>query len=189
MHLEQVKARVRVVRMGQTLETIRQDLRYGARMLSKNPGFTLIAVFSIALGIGATTAVFSVVDAWLLRPLPFKEPERLIAVWEAEAKSPNIPAVFAAYRHYQEWERQSQSLESLAGYFWRDFTLTGADGAESLMGQIVTPGYFSTLGIAPMHGRSFLADDLQGPAVVMLACWIPARRATKVDPMLALRYE
>jgi putative ABC transport system permease protein len=155
------------------LETLIQDLRFGLRMLRRHKSFTAITVLMLALGIGATTAAFSVVDAWLLRPLPFKEPERLIAVWEAETKSPHIPAVFAAWRHYEEWARQAQSLESVAGYYWWGVALTEKGGEIRLMGQVVTPNFFATLGVAPLHGRTFRAEDLQGPPVVMLGhgCW------------------
>jgi putative ABC transport system permease protein len=158
------------------MNTLWQDLRYGARMLRKKPGFTFIAVMTLAVGIGATTTVFSVVDAWLLRPLPFKEPNRLVAIWESEVKNPGVPAIFASYRHYQEWERQSQSFENMAAFYWQSYALTGAGEAESLMGQIVTANYFSTLGINAVRGRTFLPDDLNGPPVAVLGYGFWQRR-------------
>src|SRR6185503_19037899 len=148
--------------------TLLQDLRYGVRMLAKRPGFTVIALLTLALGIGANTTAFSLADAWLLRPLPFKEPERLVAIWESELKNPGVPAIFAAYRDYQEWEQQSGSIESMAGYFWRPYTLTDPNEAESLMAHVVTQNYFSTLGVNAIHGRTFQPDDLKGPPVVVL---------------------
>jgi len=124
------------------METFIRDLRFGARMLVRNPRFSSLAVLMLALGIGANTLVFSTVDAWLVRPLPFREPNRLAAVWESEAKSPNTPSIFAPWRHYQEWKRQAESFEGLAGFFWRGYTLTGDGETESLLGQLVTEDYF-----------------------------------------------
>lgn len=150
------------------MNTFLQDLRYGARMLRKKPGFTFVAVLTLAVGIGATTTVFSVVDSWLLRPLPFNDPERLVAVWQCEVKNPGIPSVFSGWRHYQEGERQNKSFHQMAGYFWRSYTLTGEGEAETLMGQMVTADFFSTLGVTAVQGRTFLPDDLNGPPVVVL---------------------
>ena len=137
-------------------------------MLLRSPRFSLLAVITLALGIGANTIVFSVVDAWLLRPLPFRAPEQLAAIWESEAKNPSIPATFAPWRHFQEWNKQSQSFEELAGYFWRDYTITGDGGADSLLGQMVTENYFSVLGVNAIVGRTFNPDDLnRSPAAVL----------------------
>jgi putative ABC transport system permease protein len=158
------------------MQTLWQDLRYGARMLLKQPGFTLIAVITLALGIGANTTVFSVVDAWLLRPLPFREPQRLVAIWESELKNPGLPSIFASYHEFQAWERESKSFESLAGFFWRGYTFTGQNEAESVMGQIVTQNFFATLGIAAVHGRTFLPADLGGPPVAVLGYGFWQRR-------------
>ena len=158
------------------METFIRDLRFGARMLVRNPRFSSLAVLMLALGIGANTLVFSTVDAWLVRPLPFREPNRLAAVWESEAKSPNTPSIFAPWRHYQEWKRQAESFEGLAGFFWRGYTLTGDGETESLLGQLVTEDYFSTLGIQAILGRTFEPDDLGGPPVVILGSGFWQRR-------------
>ena len=107
-----------------------QDLRFGLRMLTKNPVYTLAVILILALSIGANTAIFTVVDAWLVRPLPFKEPERLLAIWKSELKNPRVPAVFAFQREYQEWIEQSRSFESLAGFYLLSYTLTGQSEPE-----------------------------------------------------------
>jgi predicted permease len=145
-----------------------RDLRFAGRILRRNPGFASLAVLMLALGIGANTLVFSIVDSWLLRPLPFKEPSRLAAVWESEQSNLSIPSIFAPWRHYQAWLAQNTSFESLSGYFWRGYTMNEDGNAESLLGQMVTENYFSTIGVTPVLGRTFEASDANGPPLVVL---------------------
>jgi putative ABC transport system permease protein len=144
-----------------------RDLRFGARMLMKQPGFTLIAVLTLALGIGANTAVFSIVNAVLLRPLPYKEPERLVTLQERYTAAGFSPS----YLNFADWRAQSAVFESMAATRGLEsFNFTGAGEPERLQGRTVSAEFFSTLGIKPMLGRDFLAEeDLPGanPAVIL----------------------
>jgi putative ABC transport system permease protein len=140
------------------MQTLLQDLRYGARMLLKRPGFTLIAVITLALGIGANTAIFSVVNAVLLRPLPFKDPERLVWVWGTAPKisqSNHSPVEFLAY------QAQQTSFSEMASYRNMPFTVTGAAEPEYVQGVIVSPNYFSLLGVPAARGRVFQPEDVR----------------------------
>src|SRR5262245_38642069 len=135
-----------------------QDLRYGARMLLKKPGFTLIAVITLALGIGANAAIFSVVNAVLLRPLPFKDPERLVWVWGTSPKisqANHSPVEFLAY------QAQQTSFTEMAAYRNMPFTVTGAGEPEYVQGVIVSPNYFSLLGVPAARGRVFQPEDVR----------------------------
>src|SRR5499426_2272478 len=121
-----------------------QDLRYGARMLFKNPGFTLIAVFTLALGIGANTAIFSVVNAVLLRPLPYKEPDRLIAVRSLNTQNGETFGVSPS--DYLDWRQQTQAFEQVALYTFGGFSFKSTDHPEQVPGGRVSPNFFETLG-------------------------------------------
>src|ERR687885_802540 len=139
-----------------------QDLRYGLRMLVKSPGFTLIAVVALALGIGANSAIFSVVNAVLLRSLPYKEPERLVIVWET---NPQLLSDYlkthneASPANFYDWQAQNHVFENLAAFRWQDFNLTGGDTPEQVTGNLVTTNMFSTLGVRPILGRDFLPEE------------------------------
>jgi len=133
-----------------------QDLRFGLRMLWKNPGFTAIAVFTLALGIGANTAIFSVVNGVLLKPLPYPEPERLARVFQSVTNFPKAPMSPADFRDYRE---QNTTFESLAGYFRQDLELAQEERAERLMGMRASSGYFRTLGFQPRLGREFTREE------------------------------
>src|SRR5712692_6296263 len=127
------------------METLWQDLRYGSRMLTRNPGFTSIAVLSLALGIGANTAIFSVVNAVLLRALPFSETERLVMVWE-DASFAGFPRNTPAPANYADWRDQNSSFESLAAIDGRSFNLTGDGEPEKVAAYGVTANFFPLLG-------------------------------------------
>src|SRR5262245_63985692 len=103
-----------------------QDLRYGARMLAKNPGFASVAVITLALGVGANSALFSVVNAILLRPFPYGEPERLVVVWETQLSS-GMPAMFASPPNYRDWRAQQTVFEEMAAFNPRGFFITQND--------------------------------------------------------------
>jgi len=134
-----------------------QDLRYGARMLVKNVSFTVVALMTLALGIGANTAIFSVVNAVLLRPLPYRNPDQL--VWVGEV-SPQRRNDFIPGPHFFEWSEQSQTLAQMAAYSSTNLTLTGAGEPERLDGNRVSAGFFTLLGVQPLLGRNFLpAED------------------------------
>src|SRR2546427_7426788 len=135
------------------MEILWQDLRYGARMLAKNPGFTAIAVLTLALGIGANTAIFSLVNAVLLQPLPFPEPGRLVQVWNANLQR-GINRFAITVRDYVGWHQRSQTFEQMTAYKWWTFTLTGGGGPEQIPGNHVSASFFSTLGVSPMLGRA-----------------------------------
>jgi len=154
-----IKDLARDIKGGGFMETLLQDLRYGARMLVKNPGFTLIAVVTLALGIGANTAIFSVVYAVLLRPLPFKDPGALVTVWERDPQQGyenNMTTVATSL----DWQEQNDSFVEMAGFESnKGFALTGEPGAERISGALVSANLFSALGVAPMFGRQFTSDE------------------------------
>src|ERR1700735_5887978 len=128
--------------------TLLQDLRYGARMLRKSPGFTIVAVLTLALGIGANTAIFSVVNRVLLRPLPFRDPSRLVLI----AEKSSFPIISTSYENYQDWRDQSHSFESMEATRGGSITLTGAGEPERLNVRMATAGLFSMLGITAQAG-------------------------------------
>ncbi|MGH9935376.1 MAG: ABC transporter permease [Blastocatellia bacterium] len=133
-----------------------QDLRYGARMLVKKPGFTLIAILTLALGIGANTAIFSVVDALLLRPLLYHEPERLVMLAE---KGRNGRRSTMSYPNYGDWRERAQSFEGMASIRSQSFNLTGVHRPAQLRGRTVNWNFFQLLGVQPRLGRLFVTED------------------------------
>jgi putative ABC transport system permease protein len=149
------------------MRTLWQDLRYGARALLKNPGFALIAVVTLALGIGANTAIFTVVDAALLRGLPYREPDRLVHLWEMTPQK-EFPRREASYPDFLDW-RQSQSFEAMAAYTGGGFTLTGRGAPERIQGARGSADFFKALGVEPIVGRAFQpGEDSPGAANVVL---------------------
>jgi putative ABC transport system permease protein len=140
-----------------SVETLIQDLRFSARMLRKNPGFTLIAVVTLALGIGANTAIFSVVHALTLRPLPYHEPDRL-ALMSREGRNA-IRRMAISYPNYNDWRERAQSFEGMASSRSTSFNLTGVERAARLRGQMVNWNFFQLLGIQPQLGRLFVSED------------------------------
>ncbi|HMZ17251.1 MAG TPA: ABC transporter permease [Blastocatellia bacterium] len=140
------------------MQTLFQDLRYGVRMLLKKPGFTLIAIVTLALGIGANTAIFSVVNAVLLRPLPYAEPERLVSLWETSRKNPAANSS-VSYPNFYDWRAQSQSFERMASYYTGSATLTGAATPVNLRLAVVSAELFPLLGAKTQLGRVFLPEE------------------------------
>src|SRR5262245_33262133 len=152
-----------------------QDLRYGARMLLKDKSFTAVAVLTLALGVGANLGVFSVVNAVLLRPLPYKAPQQLVWLEESSKTSASNPVPGP---HFLEWSEQSRMLESLAGYNVENMTLTGVGEPERLQCGQATAGFFPTLGVQVALGRNFLAaeDRPGGESVAVISHRLWQRR-------------
>jgi putative ABC transport system permease protein len=157
------------------METLWQDVRYGARMLLRSPGFTLVAVLTLALGIGANTAIFTVVNAVLLRPLPYPQPDRLVLLTEHWAR---FPVLSVSYENYKDWRDQSHSFELVGAARNANLTLTGAGDPDRLQGQVVSASFFDLLGVKPVIGRVILsADDRPDSApVAMLSYGLWQRR-------------
>src|SRR5215471_12494748 len=155
---------------------IGQDIRYALRMLAKNPAFTAIAVVALALGIGANTAIFSVVNAVLLRPLPFKHPEQLVMLWENAAHL-GFPKDTPSPANFLDWQRQAQSFSGMAAMAERSFNLTGVGEPERLEGRRVSANLFDLLGVPALLGRTFVTDDDRpGTHVVLLSHALWQRR-------------
>ncbi|MBO0726597.1 MAG: ABC transporter permease [Blastocatellia bacterium] len=140
------------------MESFWQDLRFGFRQLLAKPGFTAIATLSLALGIGANTAIFSLVDAVLLRPLPFQDPDRLVMVWEDAAKI-GFPRNTPAPANYADWKAQNQVFEDMAALDGRNYNLTDEGEPEKVEAQAVTANFFSLLGVKPELGRVFTQEE------------------------------
>ncbi|HKG48697.1 MAG TPA: ABC transporter permease [Pyrinomonadaceae bacterium] len=152
------------------METLLKDIRYGIRGLLKRPGFTVIALITLALGIGANTAIFSVVNAVLLRPLSFQNPEELVIVWE-DATFAGFPHNTPAPANYVDWKTQNQSFADMAASHETSFNLTGDGEPERVSAYAATANFFPLLGVQPLLGRSFLAEEDQPGAnrVVVLS--------------------
>ncbi len=149
-----------------------QDLKYALRLFMKSPGFTAVVVITLALGIGANTAVFSVIYGVLLRPLPYKNPDRLIDILDSSRREKELAKIFASYSDFEEFSRHSHTLESLAADTWAGrpgAVLSGRGPAKTYLTIPVTAGFFKTLGVAAHHGRTFSSDDLRGGCSVVLS--------------------
>jgi len=142
---------------GIRMESLIQDLRFGARMLMKQPGFTLIAVLTLALGIGANTAIFSVVQAVLLRPLPYQDPDRLVYLWTIIP--PRAEPMSTSFPDFRDWSEQQQVFEGIAACSASGAALTGGDGPDYVQTASVSTNLFQLLRTSPARGRSFLAEE------------------------------
>jgi predicted permease len=158
------------------MTTLRQDLRYGIRTSAKNPAFIAVAVLTLALGIGANTAIFSVVNAVLLRPLPYKEPARLVAFQSLNQQSGESFGVSPA--DYLDWQAQTQAFEQMALYTFRSFSFKDTEHPEQVPGARVSTNFFQTLGVQPFLGRTFSGEEgqLNGPSAVVLSYKLWQRR-------------
>ena len=166
------------------METFWQDLRFGFRQLLSKPGFAAIATLSLALGIGANTAIFSLVDAVLLRPLPFHDPDRLVVVWEDAAKI-GFPRNTPAPANYADWKGQNRVFEDMAAITWRGFNLTDEGEPEKVEAQGVTANFFTLLGVKPELGRVFTGEEDQpGRNKVALVSYGLWQRRFGGDPAL-----
>src|SRR5689334_5582292 len=141
------------------MENWLKDIRYGIRMLARNPAFTVVAVIALALGIGANTAIFSVVNAVLLRPLPYAQPDRLMMI--RETKLPQFPEFSVSPANFLDWQKQNTVFERMAAVQGAAFNLIGVGEPERLQGQRISDGFFAMLGATPALGRDFLAEEDQ----------------------------
>jgi len=145
------------------MENLLQDSRFALRQLLKSPGFSAVAVLTLALGIGANTAIFSVVNGFLLRPLPFKDPDRIVRVWHTPpAKSfPGMTWFSVSAANYFDWQRENHVFDRMAIYNYRGLTLTGVAQPLQVDAIAVSSGFFEVLGVEPLHGRVFSPEEDQ----------------------------
>jgi putative ABC transport system permease protein len=163
------------VRGGGLMETFLQDVRYGVRVLAKNKGFTAVAVLTLALGIGANTAIFSVVNDLLLRPLPYSDAERVVMLWEVSPSGRHMNTTSRA--NFRAWREQGASFESMAAFSDQRLNLTGVGEPEEVAVQLATPELFKVLNVEPLHGRVLVEEDgKQGTAGVVLSYGFWKRR-------------
>src|SRR5262245_42540666 len=149
------------------METLFQDLRFGVRLLLRNRGLTLIALVALTLGIGANSAIFSVVNAVLLKPLSYPDADRLMRVSE---KSPQFDAMSVSYMNYADWRDKNSSFEKMAIYQNVGYNLSTPEGADRVFGRRVSANFFSILGISPAIGRDFQPEEDRAgasPAVIV----------------------
>jgi hypothetical protein len=178
-------------------------------MLRKNPGFAAVVTLTLALGIGANTAIFSVFNSVLLKPLPFREPNRLVIIWETVTKS-RVTTSPVSSSDFLDWKDQTQVFEQIAAWRFLYFNLSGRESGEvlrlvlrqgmgltlaglfiGLFAALAAAGLLSSFlfGVRPTDPASFASVALLLGGAALLACYIPARRAIRVDPMVALRHE
>jgi len=176
--IEQVKEQIREERIGNWLHSVISDCRYGIRQLRKNPGFTAVAVMTLALGIGANTAMFSMVDGVVLRPLPFQDAGRLYTLWERNTKmgyEQNPPAA----GNFRDWRDHNRVFHQMAAFdSTQTFNLAGNSSPERVDGAAVSPELFALLGVSPLIGRAFSSqeDQLGQNRVVLLSYELWQRR-------------
>jgi putative ABC transport system permease protein len=132
------------------------DLKFALRQLRKSPGFTLVAVLTLALGIGANTAIFTVFDALLLKPLPFAKPEQLVRIYTT---GPQLDEAPVSPANFLDWQQQNRVFQEIAAYTGNDFTMLGGEVPERLLGARVSAGFFNLLGVQPSLGRPFRGEE------------------------------
>lgn len=164
-------------------ETVMQDVRYAFRMLRKHPGFSLTVIITLALGIGANTTIFSVVNAVLMAPLPYQEPDRLVRIWESNPGQGRTESAVSV-PNFQDWQKQQSVFEQLAASELTTFNLTGSGEPQRIPAARFTANLVSTLGVAPLLGRSFLPEDESGSNRVALLSHSLWQRAFGSDPSL-----
>ena len=172
------------------MNTLAQDLKHGLRVLLKNPGFTATAIIVLALGIGANTAIFSIVNAVLLRPLPFGDPARLVQVWHVPPPKsfPGMTQFSVSAANYVDWHEQNHVFEKMAIYSGSSLNLTGREQPEALQGAAVSSDFFSTLRAQPLIGRTFTADEDQpGKNHVVILSYGLWKSRFAADPNIAGR--
>jgi predicted permease len=157
------------------LEELLQDLRYAARMLRKNPGFTLIAVLTLALGIGANTALFSVVNGVLLNPLPYPHPEQLVTLHESK---PNFDRGSISYPNFRDWQKNNRTFASMAIARGYGYSLTGLGDAEQVRARFISSDFFPLLGVNPVLGRNFSPgeDEIGAAPIAMISAGLWKRK-------------
>jgi hypothetical protein len=164
------------------------DVRYALRALRKSPGFTTVAVLTLALGIGANTAIFSVVNTLLLKMLPVSDPRELVLfTHQGKSGPPERPAHYTNFPMYEFLRERNQSLSGLLAFSPVHVRVRRDADFEGVSGQLVTPNYFSVLGVNPAIRRHLVMAVGILVVVALVACWLPGWRATRVDPMAALR--
>jgi predicted permease len=153
------------------IDTFLRDIRYGVRLLARKPAFTGAVILTLTLGIGANVAIFSIVDAALFRSLPFRDPGRLVAVWESENKLLNWSKMFVSYRDFERWREDNHDFDSMAAYTWavRPMRLSGVGEPRNAVVIPASMDFFSMLGVRPMLGRTFEPIDTNSPDVVVLS--------------------
>jgi predicted permease len=168
------------------MHTLIEDVRYGLRMLRKNPGFTVVAVLTLALGIGANTAVFSIVNGVLLNSLPFPDPDKLVTLFESK---PNFKQGSISYPNFLDWQRDNHAFTSIAAYRHDSFSLTGAGEAEQVQGKMISADFFSILGVKPLMGRMFTSqeDQLGAGRVVLVSAGFWKRKLGSSPDVLGQR--
>src|SRR5215204_768 len=159
------------------MKTLFQDVRYGLRVLAKAPGFTAVAVLAIALGVAANTAIFSVINAVLLEPLPYRESGRLVELWEMNRTRDAHQNVLSP-ANFIDWKEQTDVFEDAAAFFDSRVNLTGGGEPEEVVVQYATPNLFPLLGVEPLKGRGFTPDDAKpgAPRVAVLGHGLWLRR-------------
>ena len=183
--IETIKEQARDARGGRAFEDLIADLRYAARVLVHQRGVTLAAMATFALGVGAVTAIFSLVYGILLRPLPYHDPDRLVVLWEQNAAR-NGDSNVVSLDNYEAWRQRLHSAVAMAAVVPTSVTMATATAAERLVGAEVTPGFFGVLGVRPAIGRDFVPDDAHAATVVILSdsLW---RRRFDADPAVVGR--
>ncbi len=167
-NLTQIREEIYHMNSFNYLETLSQDIRYAFRTLRKNPGFTAVAVLTLALGIGANTAIFSIVNAVLLRPLPYPDSAKLVMVWATDQTN-GLTEDVNSYPNFEDWKAQSKSFDGMAAFTNRGVTFSAGDEAEILPAVQVSPGLFNVIRVAPAMGRGFLAgEEEQGASHVAI---------------------
>ena len=169
--VEPTKEKYRRQRGLPLIETLIQDLRFGLRISLKHPGFTIVAVMTLALGVGANTAIFSVVNAVFLRPLPYIDPQRLVVIESGNKQSGPQQLAGVSPADFWDWQEQSTAFEHLAAYSGGGFSLTGVENPESIPQARVSASFFPALGAKPLLGRLFTREDelMGSPAVIVLS--------------------
>jgi putative ABC transport system permease protein len=170
-NLLQIEERSREVWQWLSLENLFRDVRYGMRMLARKPAFAVLVIATLGLGIGANTATFSIVDAVLLRPLPYRDPERLVVIWQAQPGRFGQSESFNSYGDFENWRKSSRSFEQLEALTWATAgqTLTWRGKPQRTLAIPATAGIFSLLGVPAAMGRTFQDDDLKRGCTVVLA--------------------